>query len=288
MPPQRVETPDGISWHIETFHPSNNDTSTESADEYIVLIPSGEGDCHNLTTVAHLLSSNGPYHVLTFDMPGFSRTTAPPEAYARVKPQLLAKQIIGLLDKLNIQRATFFGCSSGGNATLALCALYPARVKCGIVHEVPVGRFGALDNMRSLSDEQITAACQGLFAHGFIEQDANDGGKKWEALGAEYHARLAKNYVTWVKGYFHAAETGGREVPSVPADLQQRPIFWTVGSLNPGVEFGEGVWKRDFEVARAAGLKVDVERLKCLHFPSVTVPEELVGWIGDCIGKVKG
>lgn len=286
MPPQRIETSDGISWHIETFHPSNNDTSTKSANEYIVLIPSGEGDCHSLTAVAHLLSSNGPYHVLTFDMPGFSRTTAPPEAYVRVTPQQLAQQIIGLLDKLSIQRATFFGCSSGGCATLALCALYPLRTKCGIVHEVPLDCPEMLDKMRSLSDEEITAACQGLFAHGFIEQEVNDGGKKWEALGAEYHARLAKNYVTWAKGYFNTTEPGAREVASVPANLQKRPIFWTVGSLNPGAELGEGAWKSNFEVARAAGLKVDVERLKCLHFPSVTVPENLVGWIRECVGKV--
>lgn len=287
MPPQRVETPDGISWHIETFHPSNNGTSSKSANEYIVLIPSGEGDCHSLTTVAHLLSSNGPYHVLTFDMPGFSRTTAPPEAYARVTPQLLAKQIVGLLDKLSIQRATFFGCSSGGCATLGLCALYPARVKCGIVHEVPLDAPDVLGDMLSLSDEELAAACRGLFARGFIEQDANDGGKKWEALGAEYHARLAGNYVTWVRGYVNAMEPAAREVASVPANLQRRPIFWTVGSLNPGVELGEGFWKSNFEVARAAGLKIEIERLRCLHFPSVTVPEELAGWIGECVGKVK-
>ena len=220
-------------------------------------------------------------------MPGFSRTTAPPEAYARVTPQLLAQQILGLLDKLNIQRATFFGCSSGGCTALILCALYPARAKCGIVHEVPFDAPEMLANLKKLSDEQIIAACQGIFAHRFIEQDVNDGAKKWEALGAEYHTRLLKNYVTWVKGYVNALEPGAREVVSVPANLHKRPIFWTVGSLNQGIESGEGFWKSNFEVSRAAGLKIDIERLRCLHLPNITIPEQLVGWIEECVGKVK-
>ena len=287
MPSQRIETPDGISWHIEMFHPNNNNTSTETAKEYIALIPSGEGDCDCLTNVAHLLSSSGPYHVLTFDMPGFSRTTAPPEAYARVKPQLLAKQIVGLLDKLNIPRATFFGCSSGGCATIALCALYPARVKCGIIHEVPFDCPDVLAEMRSLSDSEVAESCSRLLGLGFIEQDANDGVQKWGAMGTDYHTRLAKNFVTWVRGYVTILEPPAREIASVPANLQKRPIFWTVGSLNPGAELGEGAWKSNFELSRAANLKVDVERLRCLHFPSVTVPEELVGWIGECVEKVK-
>lgn len=288
MPPQRIETPDGISWHIQTFHPSNNNTSTESDNEHIVLIPSGEGDCDSLTNVAHLLSSSGPYHVLTFDMPGFSRTTAPPEAHAQVKPQLLAKQIIGLLDKLNIHRASFFGCSSGGCATLALSALYPARVKCGIVHEVPFDCPEPIAEMRNLSDEEIPAACKRLFDAAFVEQDANDGAKKSETLGADYYARREKNFVTWIRGYATHVEPPTREIASVPTNLQKRPIFWTVGGLNPGAEVGGGSWKSNFELAKAAGLKVNVERLKCLHFPSVTVPEDLVGWITECIGKVKG
>lgn len=287
MPSQRIETSDGISWHIEIFHPGDNATSAESANEYIVLIPSGEGDCQTLTNIARLLSFSGPYNVLTFDMPGFSSTTASPEAHANVTPQLLAKQILGLLDNLSIHRATFFGCSSGGCATLALCALYPARVKCGIIHEVPLHCADVLANMRSMSDEQIVAACRGIFANGFIEHEVNDGLRKWQNLGDEYHSRMVKNYVTWVRGYVNNLEAKAGEIARVPGNLQKRPIFWTVGSLNEGAELGEGRWKTNFEVTRAAGLKVNVERLRCLHFPSVTVPEELVGWIGECVEKVK-
>jgi len=73
----------------------------------------------------------------------------------------------------------------------------------------------------------------------------------------------------------------------VPENLLRRPVFWTVGGLNAGAEKGEGIWKSNFQLAGAAGLKVNTERLQCLHFPSVTVPEELADWIGECVEKVK-
>src|SRR5215831_15209658 len=41
----------------------------------IVLIPSGEGDCGSFDRVATSLS--GTFTVLTFDMPGFSRSSEP-------------------------------------------------------------------------------------------------------------------------------------------------------------------------------------------------------------------
>ena len=138
-----------------------------------------------------------------------------------------------------------------------------------------------------MSDEEIVAVSRAMYAKGLIEQDANDGSKKWEALGAKYHARLEKNYVTWVRGYVDAVEVGSREVARETENLLRRPIFWTVGALNPGLEKEEGIWKSNFELAREAGLKVNRERLRCLHFPSVTVPEDLAVWIGECVEKVK-
>lgn len=276
---QRVKTPDGIEWHTETF-------SNKSAQEYVVLIPSGEGDCGNLTQVANMIASNGSYNVLTFDMPGFSRSTAPREAYEKAKPQTVVKQIVGLLDTLNIQRASFFGCSSGGGFVLALCALYPSRVKCGIAHEVP---FAAPENwlpFQSLSDEEIVATCTQVMG-AFIEGNVNDGKKKWEALGSEYHARIAGNFVTWTKEYVGSIEAENFKLASDPENLQRRPIFWTVGSLNENPEAEGSLWKSDFELASKAGLTVHVDKLNSLHFPSVTVPEQLAAWIDDCVRSVK-
>lgn len=284
MPAQRIETPDGISWHIETFHPSTS-ASPDASNDYIVLIPSGEGDCQNLVKVAHLLSTSlTPHHVLTFDMPGFSRSTAPP--YTNVTGQLLAKQIIGLLDALKIEVASFYGCSSGALATLFICALYPSRARCGILHEAPFDAAPYLNEMKELDDEDIIALCQMSYKNGFIEKDINDGQKKWKDMGVEYHKRLEGNYVTWMRGYVDSIEHSGRALASVKENLLKRPLFWTVGGLNTGADKGEGAWKSNFELASAAGLEVNTERLHCLHFPSVTIPEELAAWIEECVGKM--
>jgi pimeloyl-ACP methyl ester carboxylesterase len=43
-------------------------------------VPSGEGDCTSFDAVAALLADQ--FTVLTFDMPGFSRTSAPPDLTA--------------------------------------------------------------------------------------------------------------------------------------------------------------------------------------------------------------
>ena len=40
-----------------------------------MLVPSGEGDCGNFATVADALADE--FTVLTFDIPGFSRSSVP-------------------------------------------------------------------------------------------------------------------------------------------------------------------------------------------------------------------
>lgn len=279
MAQQRVDTSDGISWHVETFPPSTDVGSSEN----VVLIPSGEGDCHILTHLAELLSAQG-YHVTTFDMPGMSRTTASSHATKQVTPQLLAKQIHSLLNKLGIQRASFVGSSSGAGASLAMCALYPDQAKCGIIHEMPVSTPQFISDLALMSDEQIAATCAVIFRSNMIEQDVNDAPKKWDALGGEYHGRLAKNYVTWIRGYVQAIEVGNYELAKVPQNLTRRPIFWTTGALNGS---DGGIWSSNLQLASAAGLEVDTKRLNCLHFPALSVTEDQAAWIKECIEQVK-
>lgn len=287
----QIETPDNILWYTETYTGTHNATA-ELKPEYVVLIPSGEGDCQNHTTVAQLLASSdtGSYTVLTLDMPGMSRTSAPPEAYASVTPKLLAKQIIGLLEKLNIQRATLFGSSSGGSAALCITGSRPDLVKCAIVHELPITDAGPMDDMLKLSDDEISGICRNLFSNVFIEQDINDGRQKWEAIGPEYHARLAKNYVTWVRHFSPDARRWTEDIQELSREqLTQRPIFWTVGGLNPAfmLQDEKQMWAKNIHVAKSAGLVVNCKRLMCLHFPHVTIPNDLADWILECTGSVK-
>src|SRR5580700_9446825 len=79
----------------------------------VVLIPSGEGDCGNFATVADALADE--FTVLTFDMPGFSRSSSPPD-FDKVTAQMLGDQISSLVKSLGLAPGTFYGCSSGGQA----------------------------------------------------------------------------------------------------------------------------------------------------------------------------
>ena len=53
----------------------------------------------------------------------------------------------------------------------------------------PAGRSTRLADVTTLDDAAIVERCQFLFAHMM-----NDDLAAWEALGDEYHARLAKNF----------------------------------------------------------------------------------------------
>ena len=85
----------------------------------VVLIPSGEGDCGSFAILADALADD--FTVLTFDMPGFSRSSTPPD-FDKVTVRMLADQVAGLVTLLNFAPATFYGCSSGGQAVLSLVA----------------------------------------------------------------------------------------------------------------------------------------------------------------------
>ena len=241
----RVQTSDGIDWHCEQ----------RGTGPDLILIPSGEGDCANFDKVAENLASN--FTVTTFDMPGMSRTTAPPEAMKDLTASILATQIVGLLDKLSIKdAATVYGCSSGGLATLALTAEHPDRVRSAIVHEVPLG--ARLSPFAKMDDTAIQQTCSHLFAHEFVEDK-----EPWIALGPEYHARLDKNYVTWARTMVGRVE---REFSK--EELTARPICWTVGAKTPMGSFFSNV-----VAARDAGISISL--LPCRHFPQVTIPETL-------------
>lgn len=235
----------------------------------VVLIPSGEGDCGNFATVADALTDE--FTVLTFDMPGFSRSSTPPD-FDTVTATMLANQIAGLVASLNFAPATFYGCSSAGQAVLSLVADHPDLVRNGIVHEAALVNDFAWPEMaaewftdwNSLDDAGIVDACKDLFRNQF-----NHYPEAWDALSAAYHQRLKKNYVTWVRHYLRP---GSFDRSYDAQELSRRPIAWSIGGFSQ-----VWMWISNLRVAQRANITVEV--LQCRHFPQVEIPGVLTSHI---------
>jgi pimeloyl-ACP methyl ester carboxylesterase len=247
---------DSIDWYCEL----------RGRGPTIVLIPSGEGDCGSFEKVAASLS--GAFTVLTFDIPGFSRSSDPPD-FANYSMGRAAHEVAGLVRGLGLGPATFYGCSSGGQVALCLTAEHSDLVRNVAVHEVPLSTTtrGALGRLIALDDGEIVSACQDLFRN-----QMNESAEAWDALGEAFHKRLERNYVTWMRRY-----VGQNRIfrPFAPEELRRRPVTWTIGGLTPAAAFFDNV-------VTAYGAGIPIGLLMCRHFPQVSIPDVLA----DHIGKV--
>ena len=170
----------------------------------------------------------------------------------------LAAQILGLLDKLSIEKTTVWGCSSGGLVALALAADWPERIRNVVVHEVPATAPSFLLSLLDLNDEDIMKTSRKAYVAGF------DGCEdKLHSLGTDYLQRLDQNFVTWVHTYLGKVEKSWSK-----EELCRRPVTWTIGGLHPAEMF----WQN---VVDGFGAGVGVGLLPSKHFPQVTVPEIL-------------
>lgn len=244
----------GIDWHCES----------RGQGPVIVLVPSGEGDCASFEKTAATLARD--FTVLTFDTPGFSRTSAPPDfdGYTTTRA---AHEVAALLRSLRVGPATIYGCSSGGQIALCLVADHPDLVHRAVVHEVPLWKTQWLAHLLALDDAGVVAACQGVF-----RDHMNEDAAAWDALGPVYHARLAKNYITWVRRYLASPDllrAFTRE------ELHRRPVTWTLGGLTPVFAFYDNI-----VTAHEAGLPLGM--LMCRHFPQVSIPDALAAHIAGC------
>lgn len=230
----------------------------------IVLIPSGEGDCGSFEKTADSLARE--FSVLTFDMPGFSRSSDPPD-FGTYSLARAASEVATLIEALGIAPATFYGCSSGGQVALGLAADYPHLVRNIVVHEValpPKVPGGPIADLVKLSDEVAARVCADIFRNLM-----NENAAAWDALGDDYHHRLKRNYVTWVRRYI--ASKGMREFST--EELQRRTVTWTIGGLTPAAAFFDNVM-----LANSAGIPIGL--LMCRHFPQVSIPDMLAEHIG--------
>src|SRR5438094_10532755 len=75
-------------------------------------------------------------HVITFDLLGHGESSRPRDMWRYSMP-IFARQVVALLDHLEIDQAVVGGTSLGANVTLEVAALAPQRLR-GMVVEMPV------------------------------------------------------------------------------------------------------------------------------------------------------
>ncbi|KAJ5041752.1 uncharacterized protein L3040_005321 [Drepanopeziza brunnea f. sp. 'multigermtubi'] len=251
---RKVNTNDGMSWHVKQTGMGRD----------LILIPACEGDSSTYDHLGDLLSSS--FRITTFDMPGFSRTIAPPFSMEDLTVQILATQVVTLMDELAIPTATFFSVSTGSLVAMGLLTYYPDRVERIIIHEAPLHVPEGFRLLKLKDDAYVMHQCREMFPALLMESRT-----AWEAMGAEYHARMEKNYVTWLRKYI-----GQLECHHWDEGLLQRPVHWSVGSLNVMGGFYDNI-------ILATKLGLEVEILPCKHYPQLTIPKVLAAHIRCCV-----
>jgi 3-oxoadipate enol-lactonase len=89
------------------------------------------------------------YRILVFDNPGAGRSYVPTDNYSL---EAMSKDIVALLDYLNIQRAHFIGHSMGAALLMQLCIEYPHKIEkailCGGPACVPITAKMQIEGLR--------------------------------------------------------------------------------------------------------------------------------------------
>lgn len=249
-----TKTDNGITWYYEQ----------EGFGPDVVLIPDGFGDCKMFDKPMCLIAAEG-FKVTTFDMPGLSRSFDSPAAtYEDVTPQKLASYVISILDALNIDIVTIWGCSSGGSTVLALVADYPTRIRNALAHEVPTYEMPLLLALPSRTDDEIREAMTASIPTHF-----GNNGKAWEGLGEDALGRIQDNYPRWARGYIR---TLGSSFPVDREKLRGKPLEWSVGASTPTAAFFDNI-------VTAMELGIPIAVIPGMHFPYVSDFEDFAKYV---------
>ena len=121
---------------------------------------------------------------------------------------------------------------------MALLQEHEKRVERIIVHEIPMTEFKSLKDWAAWPESEnpkIVQICQGLFLDGM-----NEDKEAWLGLGEEYHKRLEKNFIVWVKNYSPCVA----EMRWDRAELKRlkAKINWTLGGQMPMARFFLVMW----------------------------------------------
>ncbi len=108
----------------------NYETLGQSTAPALVLIHGLFGDLDNLKSISRALSDN--YHVINVDLRNHGQSP-----WADTMPfSAMAKDVLTVLDTLNIAQAYLLGHSLGGKVAMEIALQYPARVRALVIADI--------------------------------------------------------------------------------------------------------------------------------------------------------
>ena len=232
------------------------------AGPVVVLVPSGNNDCGPLKKVAEILAED--FTVVTFDMRGGTRSM--PLEDVHVTPKLLADDITGIVKVLGNEKVTLYGCSSGGQAVLAVGKYHPEIVKNIIAYEAALQAETPIP-MIGLEYFKTVNGSFGPLCKDFSPMDIYflcDWNKWKEAVDEETQERINRNNEYWSRWYLGTvdSETYFEE------DLKGIKLNFCVGAWTPA-------WMPAANIKVANRLNAPYTWMPAGHFPEIICPEKL-------------
>jgi len=259
---------------VRKVHANGMDFYTElrGSGHPLVLIPAGANDCEYLSRIGDILAKD--FLVVTFDTRGGSRSMPPEDI--RVTPKVLAGDAVGIMSALGLKTASIYGCSSGGQAALAIGKYFPEAAHNIIVHEAALAMDGPFPTS-CFDFFNAIFSTYGPVCSGFSPRDVVFicDKAKWDALGEDFLDRVSKNeayWAKWYKGAVDVAQYTGKEIKAMPN------LEFTVGAWSP-------TWMTyaNIKVAESGG--VPWRWFNCGHCPEVVLPEEYADYISNTCKK---
>lgn len=219
----------------------------------------------------------GTYRCLAIDLPGFGESPSPADP-ARSSMRGWAGLVVGILDQLDVAKATVIGCSMGGYLAMALLRHHPDRVERVVLSDTKARSDDpAAVNRRSEMQQQVRTGCEVLsLAKGTVEGLLSGGSMARPELVSYVHA-LAEG--ASVEGWVGALEAMKNRPDSMLVLRQaQVPALVVVGELD-----------RITPIAEARSLRLLLKGELVVvpnvgHLPNVEDPlafnEALAGFLG--------
>ena len=250
----------GLDFHCEM----------RGAGPAVVLIPDGSNDCEPYDALASRLAEQ--FTTLTFDMRGSARSPDPEPG--PVTPAMLADDVAGLIAALDLEPAGIYGCSSGGQAALALGKHHPRRVRNIVVHEAALQSDSPLPGAGFEYFRYLMSFAPHL-GDGITPMDILSGNAEAvSAVSTACRERIEANARFWSQYYLGSVD-GDRYLAE---DFQAMPpVRFTVGAWSPA-------WLVYANLETARRGDCDVTWFNCAHRPDLTCPDEYAAFLRHAFG----